>query len=125
MHTLVRRLTFALLPLAAVADRAVAQVYNGPGLYGGVEHAAGISGPSHMTLRGAVLNILYKVLNYLALIAVAVIIFAGFYLVVSQGSDDVKEKVKKIILYVAIGLLIVFFARLFVGFITNMIFYVG
>lgn len=120
---LTERLSALALWLSLFVPKAVAQVFNGPGLEGGVDIAAGINGPLKLTLRQAILILLYKVLSYLALAAVVVIVLAGFYMVLSNGSDEVKSKVKNIIIYVIIGLLIVLFARLIVGFITYGIFY--
>ena len=97
----------------------IAQTFGGPGLYGGVTAATQIEGPAHGTLREVVLAILYNVLNFLALAGVVVIVAAGVYLVVSFGKDEAKDRAKKMILYVIIGLLIVLFARFIVGFFLN------
>jgi hypothetical protein len=123
LRPLRRQLTFSLLPLAAFADHATASVYTGGGLDAGVNQAAQIAGPTQMTLRGAILNLMYKVLGFLALLAVFMIVMGGAYLIVSGGSDEIKEKVKKIVLYVCIGLVIVLFARAIVGFITQGIYF--
>ncbi len=119
IRSLRRSLTFSLLPLAMVADRVCASVFTGGGLQSGVGAASEISGTSHVTLREAILNLMYKVLGYLALLAVFMIVMGGAYLIVSGGSDEIKEKVKKIVLYVCIGLIIVLLARVIVGFITQ------
>ncbi len=118
MRTLRQRLLLATIPLAMIVNRAFAQVYNGPGLESGVGAAGFITGPTHLTLRQSILLLLYKILSYLALAAVVVIVLAGFYLVVSNGSEEIKEKVKKSIIYVIVGLIIVLFARFIVGFLT-------
>ncbi len=102
--------------LSTFASHASAQVFNGGGLQGGVGEAAAIEGPSHDSLRGIILSMLYKVLSFLALAGVVMIVVAGFTLVLSGGSDTAKDRAKKIILYVAIGLVIVVFARSMVGF---------
>ncbi len=60
-------------------------------------------------------------LNFLALIAVVVIIIAGIRLIVSQGEDEPKEKAKKTIFYAIAGLLIVLFAKVIVGLVTTYI----
>lgn len=64
-------------------------------------------------------DILKAVLNFLALIAVVVVVIAGIRLIVSQGEDDAKDKAKKTILYALIGLIIVLFARVIVGLVTD------
>ncbi|HVW66802.1 MAG TPA: TrbC/VirB2 family protein [Candidatus Peribacteraceae bacterium] len=68
--------------------------------------------------RQEILNIVAAVLNFLALIAVVVIIIAGIRLIVSQGEEEQKEKAKKTIFYAVAGLIIVLFARVIVELIT-------
>jgi uncharacterized protein involved in response to NO len=97
-------------------SRAQAQVFNGTGLAGGTVEAGRIEGPSHAPLRGIILEILAKALNFLALIAVVMIIIAGFTYVLSGGNDTAKDRAKKIIIYVAIGLIIVLLSRAGVAF---------
>lgn len=64
--------------------------------------------------REVVVDIIKRVLNFLALIAVVMVIIAGFYLVLSLGNDEQKDKAKKIILYTLIGLVIILFSRVIV-----------
>ncbi len=74
----------------------------------------GVSG-----LRDTIESIIVAVLNFLALIAVVVVIIAGIRLIVSQGNDEEKDKAKKAIFYALAGLVIVLFARVIVGLVTN------
>ncbi len=74
---------------------------------------------SETDIRNVILNALVFVLNFLALAAVIFIIIAGIRLIVSQGSDDAKDKAKKTIIAVIVGLLVVLFARVIVGFFTQ------
>lgn len=69
--------------------------------------------------RSSIVRILRYVLNFLALVAVIVIIIAGIRLILSQGEEEPKEKAKKTIFYAIIGLLIVLFARVIVSLITE------
>lgn len=71
------------------------------------------------TIRATVLRVLAVVLNYLALVAVIFIVVAGIRLIVSQGDDTAKDKAKKTILYVAIGLIVILVARVLVQFIST------
>jgi len=82
-----------------------------PGTPGGADGAGDI--------RGIINDIIIAVLNFLALIAVVVVIIAGIRLIVSQGNDEEKDKAKKAIFYALAGLVIVLFARVIVGLITN------
>lgn len=83
-----------------------------PGTPGGGEgNAEGI--------RDIIEDIIIAVLNFLALIAVVVVIIAGIRLIVSQGNEDEMGKAKKAIFYALGGLVIVLFARVIVGLVTN------
>lgn len=68
--------------------------------------------------REITIDILKFTLSFLALAAVIMIIVAGFFLVLGGGSEASAGKAKKIILYTVIGLVIIFFARVIVGFFT-------
>ena len=96
-----------------------AQVFNGPGLEGGVGTAAGIDGPVQRPLRAVILLILRYVLDFLALAAVIMVIVAGIFLLFSGGDDAAKDKAKNIIKFVIIGLIIILLARVIVGFFTE------
>ncbi len=122
LRTAGRSLLVSACLAIAGSSPASAQVFNGAGLQGGVGAAGTINGPVHSSLRSVALILLGKVLNYLALAAVVVIIGAGVYMVVGGGSEDSKNKAKTIILYTIIGLLIVLFARVLVGFVMYGIF---
>jgi hypothetical protein len=121
-HTSFRRVvSFIRLGIASLAMRAapaLAAIYDGPGLVGGLNQASGITGLNTSDPRAAIVNILRAVLNFLALIAVIMIIIAGFYLVLSFGDDEKKDKAKRIIYYTLIGLLVILFARVIVSFVT-------
>ncbi len=108
MNTLLLRAYFLI-------STASAQVFDGPGLEGGVIQAGQISGPIQAPLREVILSFLYKALSFLALAGVIMVVAAGFYMVLSGGEEGAKDKAKKIILYVVIGLVIVFLAQSLVG----------
>jgi hypothetical protein len=113
------RLTAVGIGLFVNGATALAQTFEGKGLLGGIQHALGLQGIAQSSdIRGIVLRILISVLNFLALIAVVTIIIAGFYLVLSLGNDEGKDKAKKTIYYTLIGLAVILFARVIVGFIT-------
>lgn len=71
-------------------------------------------------IRDRVTDLLIIVLNFLALLAVIMLVIAGIKLIVSQGEEEEKNKAKKIILYVIAGLLLILFARVIVGFVANL-----
>ncbi|MDB4978673.1 MAG: conserved rane protein of unknown function [Candidatus Peribacteria bacterium] len=70
-------------------------------------------------IKETIVKILTFVLDLMGLIAVIFIIIAGIRLIVSQGEEEQREKAKKTILYVVIGLIVILFARVIVGFVTG------
>ena len=108
-----------LLSAYLLVSRVSAQVFNGPGLHAGVQEAALIEGPVHAPLRVIILSFLYKALFFLGLAAMVMMVIAGFTFVLSGGSDTAKDRAKKIMIYVAIGLIVILFARAAVGFFLN------
>lgn len=117
MHTPTRAIVGAVA-WATMATQAVAQVFDGPGIAGGLNQAGGLAGLPSGDVRSTIIRILSTVLSFLALAAVIAIIIAGIYLIVGLGSDDSKDRAKKIIFYTLIGLIIVLFARVIVGLVT-------
>ncbi|HLC75507.1 MAG TPA: hypothetical protein VJB82_00075 [Candidatus Peribacterales bacterium] len=74
---------------------------------------------SDKDVREAVVDAIVYVLSFLALIAVVTIIIAGLVLMFGAGSENSVARAKKIILYTIIGLAVIFFARVIVGFFTH------
>ena len=99
------------LPMSALAA----------GDFGGTDDIteSGIKKGSSYDIRGSILKILAWVLNFLALLAIIYIIVAGIRLIVSQGEDEQKGKAKKTIIYVIVGLIVIMFARIIIGFVTK------
>jgi type IV secretory pathway VirB2 component (pilin) len=120
--TVLQRATYsAWFTLAGVTSAAGQALAAQTGEFGGpIPAIPGTPGAaSEGDIRGIILRALVFVLNFLALIAVIIIVIAGIRLIVSQGEEEEKNKAKKTILYVVIGLLIVLFARVIVGFFTD------
>lgn len=121
MHTYSRsiaRVTSATLAASLWAHTAAAQVFDGPGIAGGLGAAGGIAGLPDGDVRSTIIRILSTVLSFLALAAVITIIIAGIILIVSLGNEESKEHAKRIIFYTLIGLVIILFARVLVGLVT-------
>lgn len=70
-------------------------------------------------IAGVITNIIVMILDFLALIAVIFIIIAGIRLIISQGEEEQKDKAKKTIMYVIVGLVVVLLARVIVGFVVS------
>lgn len=107
--------------LALIPKRAAAAVFDGPGVVGGLSAAAGISGLSHRPIREVAIRIIIIVLNFLALVAVIVIVAAGLWMILGFGEETSREKAQRMIIYTLVGLVIVFLARLMVGFILSIL----
>ncbi len=69
--------------------------------------------------RDAVVKVINFVLTFLALIAVIFVIVGGFRILAAGGNEENVTKGRKTIIYAIIGLLVIFFARVIVGFFTG------
>lgn len=58
-------------------------------------------------IRGIVLTIVNFFLTFLGLLAVVMVIYGGFLYVGSAGNDESVGKAKKILLYAAMGIIII------------------
>lgn len=105
---------FTLASLASGTHPAFAEFGGNMPDISGTPNAADEAG-----IRSIILKVLTFVLNFLALLAVIFIIVAGLRLIISQGEEEAKDKAKKTILYVIIGLLVILFARVIVGLFTS------
>lgn len=108
-----------LLLATLLPPKAFAAVYGGPGVQSGVDDASAIAGTADRPFRDVVIDILKTAISFMGLAAVVVIIIGGIMLVVGMGSDETKEKVKKIIIFTIVGLIVILLARGIVEFIAN------
>lgn len=116
MHMILRTYT-ALLTFPPLLS---AQVFQGGGLQTGIDEAKNIQGVSQMPLRILILNAISATANIIGLLAAASIIVCGVLLIFSFGDETTKDKAKKGVLYSAIGLLVILFAKAIVTFITQL-----
>ncbi len=91
-------------------------IFDGAGIRSGLEYLKPL--PLEGDIRTIVLHALLNALSFLALAATIAIIVAGIYLIVGGGSEEWRMKAKKTIIWTIVGLLIVFFSRVIVGFFT-------
>lgn len=121
LGTTLARLTAATLLWSVGFFSAVSAqpIYTGNGPLSGVTAATGLKGiPTGSDPRAVVISILSTILSFLSLAAVTTVIIAGIYLIIGLGSDDSRDKAKKIIQYTLIGLLIVLFSQVIVNLVT-------
>jgi hypothetical protein len=112
-------LSRVLVPLAGIVclvQSAAAQFYWGSGIGGGLDDASGVIGVNTTSPRQVIADIVNTALSYAALLAVVVIVIAGFFLIFSLGDDQNKDKAKKIILYTGIGLIVLLMSKVIVMF---------
>ena len=74
---------------------------------------------SEAGIRNKILSILLRILSFVGLIAVIMIVVAGIYLVASNGDEENKEKAKKIIIYVIVGIIVIALASALVAFVIT------
>ena len=84
-----------------------------------IENIGGQIGLGTADLKQVVLNIIQWVLGILALVAVIMIIIAGFQWMTAAGNEEKVEKAKKVISAAVIGLIIVLLAWAIVIFVAN------
>lgn len=77
-------------------------------------------GISFVGPRATILTIIKTVLNLVAIIALAVVIWAGVSYVISLGNEDKVKKAKMMLLYAIIGLVIIGVAIIVVNFVINL-----
>lgn len=72
-------------------------------------------------LRTMVLNIANWVLLFLGLIATGFLIYGGFLYITSAGNDENINKAKKLIMYAAIGIVVILIAAVLVNALVDMV----
>lgn len=91
-------------------------------LFGEVPDIGGVdAGNDTNSVREAVLSVLDIILSFMALVAVVFIVIAGIRLVISQGEEAEKDKAKKTIFYVIIGLVVILLAQAIVRFLASFV----
>lgn len=75
-------------------------------------------GGSNQT-RTSLVKVINFVLTFLALVAVIFVIVGGVRILAAAGNEENVTKGRKTIIFALIGLVIVFFARVIVGFFTS------
>ncbi len=69
--------------------------------------------------RDSVVRVINFILTFLALVAVVFVIVGGIRILTAGGNEENVTKGRKTIIYAIIGLVIIFFARVIVGFFTS------
>lgn len=113
-----------LTALTLLPTHAHAALFSGYDITGGIGAANGINtgtnagGPG--SLRGPIQSLLFEVLSYMGLAAVVVIVIGAILLIVGLGSDESRERIRKILIYTFFGLLIIALSGVIVRFIGTL-----
>lgn len=100
---------FGLVALDSGSSTAFAQAVQG-GLIDGADRPDNLTQATtnyEGSFRRALTTIVNYFLFFLGLIATIMVIYGGFLYIVSAGDDGIKDKGKNILLYAAIGIIIV------------------
>ena len=98
------------------AVKALAALNAPPTGMGGIKDTGGDSN----SIKATIVELLVKVLDFITLLGVIFVVVAGIRLIVSGGDEGEKDKAKKTIIYVIIGIVVVLFARVIVQFFANL-----
>jgi len=79
---------------------------------------SGLSGETNIVT--IVTNIIKAILDFVLIIAVAYVVYAGIRLIMSAGDDSAKDSAKKTIIYVVIGIIVILLARVLVMFVNGL-----
>lgn len=92
-----------------------AAVYGGGGIAEGINDASGLGGIATTTsISQLIIKVITFILDIVLLLAVAAIILAGIYLIISNGEEGEKDKAKRVIYYAIIGIVVVLMSRVIV-----------
>jgi hypothetical protein len=101
----------------------LAQVFDGGGLVDGLSQAQGeISGTGvrddtdFIAAIGAVINF---ILTFAGIFAFVAFVAAGFVFILGFGSDSANQRARKIMIWAAVGLVVIIFAFVLVQFIVD------
>ncbi|MDO8668554.1 MAG: hypothetical protein Q7K35_05750 [bacterium] len=110
-----------LIAIFALADFALAENFWGDNTNGeSFRQNAGLAGGSG-DLRVIIANVIRAVLGFLGILAVCIIIYAGFIWMTAGGEADRVERAKKILINGVIGLILVVASFAIVTFVLNSI----
>ncbi len=112
-------LGFALVVTFLWTHSAEASVYCNTGNCGLNITPIGGGTATDTSVRSLVIKIINFILNIVLIIAVLAVIIAGVYLITSGGDEGQKDKAKSIILYAAIGIVVILLSRVLVTWISS------
>ncbi len=102
----------ALLSSQMLVERVFAALPKPPGV-------PGLSGQAD--IKTTIVDLLKNVLDFITIIGVVFVVIAGIRLIISGGDEGEKDKAKKTIIYVIVGIIVVLLARVIVVFVNDLI----
>jgi succinate dehydrogenase hydrophobic anchor subunit len=111
-----------LYRLQLVAASALALVPSASAQLSAPPCPAGINcdGTSTDDIKQIIVDILTTVLDFVLLLALVYVIVAGLRLIISGGDEGEKDKAKKTIIYVIVGIIVIILARVIVTFVADL-----
>jgi hypothetical protein len=79
----------------------------------------GVEQRDDFNLRQAIIDIINYVLTFLGIIAVAIVIWAGFLLLTSAGNEEQVSSAKSTIIYALIGIVVILISWVLVQFVVQ------
>lgn len=87
----------------------------------GVEDAKDINVGQNTDLKGSIASVVNIALGFLGILAVIIILYAGFKWMTASGNEDQVGEARKMLLQAVIGLVIVMIAWIVTNFVTSQI----
>jgi hypothetical protein len=101
-----------------------ASIFDGAGLIGGLGAAqselSGTGIRTSSTLGGSIAAMINFLLTFAAIFAFVAFVIAGFIFILGFGSDQANQRAKKIMIWSAVGLLVIIFSFVLTQFIVNL-----
>ena len=119
LSTLSSALSSKWMRLSAVFYLNMLSVQQALAFGGDIPSIPGTAGGTSGDVRSSLVTVINFVLTFLALVAVIFVIIGGIRILASGGNEENVTTGRKTIVYAIIGLVIVFFARVIVGFFTD------
>ena len=114
---------FGVLEYGTLTAQAYDPVFDGGGLEQGLINAqSGLQG-SGIREENDIIPVIASVINFIltfvAIFAVVAFIVAGFMFILGFGSDSANQRAKKIMIWAAVGLVVIIFSFVLVEFIVD------
>ena len=98
-------------------------IFDGDGLVGGLGQAeselTGTGIRADQDLVPAIANVINFLLGFVEIFAILAFVVAGFYFILGFGSDSAIQRARKILIWAAVGIIVIEFSKVLVDFVIN------